>query len=144
MISAKKNGGACFDNGGIDKFTCNCAFPFAGESCEINQCDGVECFNGGTCVEDKSNGKIESKCDCPDNTTGDRCQTTSCGNGIPCYNGGTCAGEICQCSQENGIPKYHGQSCDMPAACDGNPCQNGGSCTPNQINDVQVCFIGKL
>ena len=143
IISKKKNDGACFDGEvpGTKKFTCNCAFPFAGERCEINLCDGKECLNGGACVEDKSDGATRSKCDCPDGTTGDRCQTISCGKNIPCHNGGTCNGEICQCSQENGIAKYHGQSCDMPAACDGNPCQNGGSCTGKiQINNTQDCF----
>ena len=41
IISKEKNGGACFDGAipGTQKFTCNCAFPFAGESCEINLCD---------------------------------------------------------------------------------------------------------
>ena len=61
---------------------------------------------------------------------------------IPCYNDGICDGDTCQCSQETGIAKYHGESCDMPAACDGNPCQNGGNCSIIEaIDNTQVCFI---
>ena len=133
--SVKKNGGQCFDGSpsGTEKFSCNCVPPYVGERCETNQCEGIECQNGGTCVE--------GQCDCPENSAGDRCQILSCGNDIPCYNGGTCNGETCQCSQEDGIAKYHGVSCDIPAACDGNPCQNGGTCSKNTLADnTQVCF----
>ena len=138
----KKNGATCFDGNviGSTKFKCNCIFPFAGERCKINLCDAADCENGGTCVQ-APGGIVAAKCECPENTTGDKCQHLSCGNSVPCYNGGTCNDGICECSQENGNPKYHGQSCDMPAACDGNPCQNGGLCTEKaQINNTQGCF----
>ena len=64
---------------------------------------------------------------------------------IACYNRGTCIGETCQCSQENGIAKYHGESCEMPGrdACGGSPCQNGGTCTSIIQGEIQVCFITK-
>lgn len=89
-------------------------------------------------------GIIVPKCDCPPNKSGENCQISSCEAGLLCYNG-ACGGTdnaICQCDQENGEAKYHGESCDMPAACDGNPCQNGGKCTSNiEANDTQVCFM---
>ena len=95
-----------------------------------------------------------------------------CGSdNIPCYNGGICgtnstfansiydlnsiydfpiineflidAVESCQCSQENGIEKYHGESCEMPGrdACAGSPCQNGGTCTTIIQGEIQARFI---
>ena len=92
-------------------------------------------------------GVLTPICDCPDNTVGESCQITTCGIGettILCYNG-ACGGTdnaICICDQENGKAKYHGESCDMPAACDGNPCQNGGICTgKTQPDDTQACFV---
>ena len=95
---------------------------------------------------------------------------------VPCYNRGTCKlnstvyeyyleyfgsefkdnyeyyiyylgeFEACQCSQENGIAKYHGESCEIPGsdACAGSPCQNGGSCTTIIQGETQACFIKKF
>ena len=70
---------------------------------------------------------------------------------VPCYNHGTCNeasvwSETCQCSQENGIAKYHGESCEMPGsdACAGNPCQNGGLCTTIIQGETQACFINYI
>ena len=90
---------------------------------------------------------------------------------LPCYNRGTCPldsyyydpyyydlvdnplfenyenylGELdgCQCSHENGLAKYHGESCEMPGsdACAGSPCQNGGTCTTIIQGEIQACFI---
>ena len=141
LISKKKNGGTCFDNGGTTEFSCTCEFPYAGGRCETDRCANLgPCQNGGTCVEDKTSG-IGAKCDCPANFTGNFCEHGTCGNDIPCYNGGTCNGETCQCSEDNEVAKYHGLSCDMPAACIGNPCQNGGTCIPEiQTDNAQVCF----
>ena len=91
-----------------------------------------------------------------------------CGSdNIPCYNRGICTNstflenyiedvfeiyleyigpgklQSCQCSQENGIEKYHGESCEMPGrdACAGNPCQNGGTCSTFIQGETQACFI---
>ena len=54
--------------------------------------------------------------------------------------------EVCQCSQQNGIAKYHGESCEMPGsdACAESPCQNGGICTVNILGENQACFIKKI
>ena len=62
---------------------------------------------------------------------------------IPCFNGGICDGDACQCSQENGIAKYHGENCDMPGIdpCAGNPCENNGTCTTIIQGEIQACFI---
>ena len=51
--------------------------------------------------------------------------------------------ESCQCIQENGLAKYHGESCEIPGsdACAGSPCQNGGSCTTIIQGEIQACFI---
>ena len=96
------------------------------------------------------------------NTGGSNCNVLFCGSEyVPCHNGGTCtssfdfeyyqesyyyvgAFESCQCSQENGIAKYHGESCEMPGrdACGGSPCQNGGTCMTQGEN--QACFIKNI
>ena len=54
--------------------------------------------------------------------------------------------ESCQCIQENGLAKYHGESCEMPGsdACAGNPCENGGSCTIIIQGKTQACFIKNI
>ena len=83
--------------------------------------------SGPKCTEcDKNYVQIDNNC------------VLSCGNSIPCYNKGTCVGQTCQCSQENGIAKYYGESCDL-TICDilENPCQNGGICLKY---NSQVCF----
>ena len=51
--------------------------------------------------------------------------------------------QSCQCSQENGIAKYHGESCEMPGrdACAGSPCHNGGICKIIIQGEIQACFI---
>ena len=94
---------------------------------------------------------------------------------VPCYNHGTCKldptfneffeyysdepiyfnlmlennlfiMEGCQCSQENGLAKYHGESCEMPGSdeCAESPCQNGGSCTTIIKGETQACFIKNI
>ena len=74
------------------------------------------------------------------------CQLIYCDGGLPCFNNGICNGQTCQCSQENGIAKYHGESCEMPGRdpCDQNPCQNGGTCSTISSANIQVCFIRKI
>ena len=97
------------------------SFYYLGRECTIDMCLNVVC-GSLTCI-------------------GGTCQVLFCGNGIPCYNDGTCNGQTCQCSQENGVAQYHGESCDMPAVCDGNPCQNGGTCLITFQANIQVSFL---
>ena len=125
FLSDKKNGGTCFDDEGRERFSCECVSPFAGETCEINLCDGIECKNGGTCVAEAMDGIQTPSCNCPDNTEGEKCEDLFCGSGIPCYNNGTCNGQTCQCSQENGKAKYHGENCEIEGeeTCELNPCK---------------------
>ena len=138
-----KNNGSCFDIGGTQEFSCTCV----GIECQNNLCNGLDCQNGGNCVIKVINGIRTPTCDCPDNTGGETCQISTCGTDESqrfCYYG-ACGGpdnEICICDQENGKAKYHGESCDMPAACDGNPCHNGGICTgKTQPDYTQACFV---
>ena len=141
-----KNDGTCFDNYGLEKFSCSCRAKFHGERCEFNRCDSYECQNSGNCTVDVINDILTPRCRCPINYSGPTCHLYVCDDNVPCYNHGTCAWspqlmrQTCQCSQEDGIDKYFGISCDMPAACDGNPCQNGGTCTSiiQATSDVQV------
>ena len=141
----QKNEGICYDDEETRKFSCNCTLQYLGERCEVNRfdfdpCDFYQCQNNGTCIVDVINGISTPICECPETHHGATCHLKACN--IPCYNGGICDGDACQCSQDNGIAKYHGESCDMPAACDGNPCQNNGECTANtQADDIQVRFV---
>ena len=143
----QKNEGICYDDEETRKFSCNCTLQYLGERCEVNRfdfdpCDFYQCQNNGTCIVDVINGISTPICECPETHHGATCHLKACN--IPCYNGGICDGDACQCSQDNGIAKYHGESCDMPAACDGNPCQNGGTCIIQEIKNIQACFIKKM
>ena len=144
ILSDFKNNGTCFDNGGTEEFSCTCVEPYVGNECQTNLCDSIDCQKGSTCVIEIIDGIRTPTCDCLPNTGGETCQISSCGSDLLCYNG-ACGGtenDICQCNQENGEAKYHGESCDMPAACDGNPCQNGGTCSgKTQGDETQVCFV---
>ena len=147
ILSGLKNGGTCFDDGGTQEFDCDCVGDWAGNECQTNLCDSIDCQNGGTCVIEIIDGIRTPTCDCPPKFGGKTCQIPVCGTDLLCHNG-ACGGTenaICQCNQENGEAKYHGESCDMPAACDGNPCQNGGTCSgKTQVNQTQVCFVVTL
>ena len=173
-LSNQKNGGICSDNEGTAKFSCICTQQFVGERCEDDPCEFYPCLNNGTCFVDLINGKKAPKCECPQYTDGQytggqNCNLLFCGFAkVPCYNDGICTnsfmayaeddfefyieynelGELhrCQCSQENGIAKYHGESCEMPGrdACAGSPCQNDGSCTTFIQGETQVRFIKNI
>ena len=82
------------------------------------------------------------RCECLETHHGATCNLMTCS--VPCYNDGICDGDTCHCIQENGITKYHGESCDMPAACDGNPCKNGGTCMTIIKDEFQACFLIKI
>ena len=166
----EKNGGKCFDNEGTAKFSCTCTQQFVGERCDDDPCKLYPCLNNGVCLVNLIDGEKIPACECPENTDGPNCNLLFCGfERVPCYNRGTCTNstfeldstfepnstfyeleyydlvesEGCQCSQENEIAKYHGESCEMPGrdACAGSPCQNGGSCTTIIQGEIQACFI---
>ena len=78
----------------------NLQLDISGENCEedINDCIGVECFHGGTCVD----GINHYKCDCVQGYEGANCYypTNEC-EGVHCQNGGKCFDGhneyFCQC-----------------------------------------------
>ena len=88
--SGLQNGGTCFDNGGTQEFSCSCVGNFAGNECQIDLCDNIDCQNGGTCVIKVFDGIRTTSCDCPPNFGGKTCIPISPCDGNPCQNGGTC------------------------------------------------------
>ena len=75
-------------------------FLFSGVNCEIDidDCIGIECLNGGKCVD----GVNEHKCECIRGYEGSNCKypPNAC-EGVQCQNGGKCFDGIneyfCQC-----------------------------------------------
>lgn len=81
--------GYCLD--GIDEAKCICNNGFHGEHCELakDECEGVECHNGGKCVKNRSEKIV---CQCGNSWMGDSCnvtKTTNCKDS-PCQNFGQC------------------------------------------------------
>ena len=83
----EKNEGICIDDDARDRASCECVSPFAGETCEINLCDGIECKNGGTCAVEVIDEIRTPTCKCPDNTEGEQCN---------CQPGYASVGNICE------------------------------------------------
>ena len=122
FVSAKKNGGTCFDNNGFDKFKCTCTPQFFGERCEVDRCDFYECGNNGICIVTLLNDIPTPQCECQENFGGKTCNVDLCSD-IKCGNG-TCIGGNCQC--------------DEGFVSDGNVCLD--ICDGFQYNDcVDLC-----
>lgn len=78
------------------------AFCFKGVRCEhdVDDCIGVTCANGGTCIDELNS----YKCACHPGFYGGKCEmnTDEC-RSQPCQNGGICT---------DGVAQYH---CQCPA-----------------------------
>jgi hypothetical protein len=89
-----------------------------------NDCVGVVCQNGGTCVD----GVRSYTCSCQPGFTGRNCETNinECLSS-PCQNNGICSDRIngfsCTCPAS-----YVGPICSVPYCQSNNPCRNGGTC----------------
>ena len=95
-----RNSGVCQENG-PQRYTCACPEGLGGWNCEIDlsdDCLGVRCFNGGTCID----GDGSSFCECIEGYQGDDCgiNIDDCA-GVECLNGGTCVDGVnrfvCRC-----------------------------------------------
>lgn len=120
---------------------CECNDGFSGTTCgiNINECEGIECRNGGTCI-DLVNNFI---CRCPRGYDGRLCQN----NIDDCLeancNSGTCIDGLnsftCICN-----PGFTGEFCNVTIDnCANNPCLNGGVCV-NRLNNFTCNCTGNF
>ncbi|ELU16519.1 hypothetical protein CAPTEDRAFT_218900 [Capitella teleta] len=86
--------------------TCYPGWADVSSNCTIptDECDNVDCQNGGTCVD----AHLNFTCVCPDAYFGDRCQFNVCDN-ITCNNSGQCVG-FGECSCQQG---FSGNFCEI-------------------------------
>ncbi|CAG2242493.1 unnamed protein product [Mytilus edulis] len=70
-----QNQGTCISIGG-SKYTCLCPNGFTGHNCQtdIDDCAGVMCYNGGTCID----GLASFTCNCAEHYTGTHCGIDMC------------------------------------------------------------------
>ena len=101
------NSGECIDQ--IDGFACKCDLEFTGEFCQhnIDDCEDVNCNNGG-CL-DEVNGFT---CQCIPGFFGDTCENTDHCFGITCSGNGECENlqDTFTCTCETG---YTGDQCQV-------------------------------
>lgn len=100
------------------KIQCHCTDGYYGDNCE--NCQDMECSNGGVCRKTTSN---KSVCVCPEGFDGRACEKDSCKN--YCSANGVCKAQMtgprCECH-----PGYSGDRCEM-RKCE-LECLNGGTC----------------
>jgi len=109
---------------------CLCNPGYNGDLCEndINECIGVTCYHGGSCVDQVAN----YTCSCVPGYGGRDCSIDNfdeCASS-PCMNGATCTAPqfmnyfFCTCKAG-----YNGTWCQtLIDNCASNPCLNGGLC----------------
>ncbi|XP_076085387.1 sushi, von Willebrand factor type A, EGF and pentraxin domain-containing protein 1-like [Mytilus galloprovincialis] len=92
---------------------------------EIDECEGIVCENGGTCVD----GFLSYSCECIEHFEGTHCETnTDNCVGNDCENGATCVDGLssytCNCAED-----FEGDFCETRIDdCENNPCLNGATC----------------
>ncbi|XP_065060448.1 neurogenic locus notch homolog protein 1-like [Rhopilema esculentum] len=117
--------GKCVDEHA--SYFCICDPGFTGRNCEsdINECESLPCFNGGTCRNDVN----RFQCNCLAGYSGTHCEEdiNECAS-TPCQNGATCIDRVneytCNC-----LPGYTGKECQTDVnECASSPCRNGATC----------------
>ena len=106
-------------------------------SCDLNECEGVECGNGGTC-NDPAYPITDYTCSCLDgyqDVNGACVDIDGCVEEDVCGEGGTCSdiaapgtGYTCACSLGYELNSDDSACIDVDA-CEGSPCGQGGTCT---------------
>lgn len=140
-----KNAGICHQVSpfatGPGSYKCTCPPGFQGANCQVNvdDCQGVSCYNGGSCRD----GRNQYTCQCTVGFSGKHCQDRNdlC-RGFPCANGGTCI-------ESNGVdfrcacaPGFTGKLCNVNVnECEPNPCANGATCV-DRVNEF-LCLCPK-
>ncbi len=126
-----------------DLYSCQCAPGYTGSNCDqnIDECLGVECQNGGSCV-DMVNA---FKCECASGFTGPNCEEDIYINeclSFRCQNGGVCINVVnaFECICPTG---FSGDFCEVSdSPCSSNPCVNGGTCRLGGSGFVCDCYYG--
>ncbi|CAJ0581408.1 unnamed protein product, partial [Mesorhabditis spiculigera] len=127
--------GNCTYNLADFSFACTCNDDtMYGQYCnQTHKCTPTNpCQNGGTCVEDPTNGN-GYKCECLQYYTDDQCQTPNYCLSNPCQHNGTCEivkrglNSTYKCHCQDG---WKGSACQTDInECACNPCQNQGTCS---------------
>ncbi|XP_033738300.1 neurogenic locus notch homolog protein 1-like isoform X2 [Pecten maximus] len=137
LFNCSSNGVCNFNGNSVDSSTCSCMAGYNGSSCtqNIDDCVGVTCENGGTCVD----GIVSFNCSCPALYTGTYCEKADCvarncpslsGNGFcdtdcryeECgYDGLDCSLGVDPWVSCNVVPTSRGRHCSvlfMDGVCD--------------------------
>lgn len=100
------NGGTCTFDSMVSQPRCHCPKEFKGPECKArreNACDGVVCYNGGSCRA-TDEAYLEYTCDCGSKYTGQHCEVCKI---LPC-SGPDCAVHRCNSCKS--------LSCESPVA----------------------------
>ncbi|XP_078659592.1 uncharacterized protein LOC144904521 [Branchiostoma floridae x Branchiostoma belcheri] len=119
----------------------NCPLSCGQCGSDTDDCDGVTCQNGGTCVD----GDNTYTCDCVSGYVGDHCETqTDCSDSSPHCGYWASIGD---CENNAGYmlancPLSCGVCTSDTDDCDGVTCQNGGTCVDGDNTYTCDCVSG--